>query len=129
MRRALAGATIAPPDRWRPAMTALPGTETMRTHTVAGGGGLRLHVGEWGAVDGPAILLIHGWPQTHLCWARQYESALADEFRLIAYDLRGHGMSEAPLAAEHYTDDRLWADDIAAIIDALALDRSVLVGW
>ena len=110
-------------------MTAVPGTETMRTHTVAGGGGLRLHVREWGPVDRPAILLIHGWSQNHLCWARQYESALADEFRLIAFDLRGHGMSEAPLAGEHYTDDRLWADDIAAIIDSLGLEQTLLVGW
>ena len=61
--------------------------------------------------------------------AKQYESALADEFRLVAYDLRGHGMSEAPLEPEHYTDGELWADDVAAIIDELRLDRPVLVGW
>jgi pimeloyl-ACP methyl ester carboxylesterase len=60
---------------------------------------------------------------------RQYESALDDEFRLVAYDLRGHGMSEAPLEPEHYTDEKLWADDVAAIIDELRLDRPVLVGW
>ena len=65
----------------------------------------------------------------HLCWARQYESALADEFRIVAYDLRGHGMSEAPLEPERYTDGRLWAADLAAIIDHLRLDRPVLVGW
>ncbi len=53
----------------------------------------------------------------------------AGEFRLVAYDLRGHGMSEAPLEPEHYTDGALWADDVAAIIDALRLDRPVLVGW
>jgi pimeloyl-ACP methyl ester carboxylesterase len=110
-------------------MTTVAGSETTRIHTVAGGGGLRLHVREWGPVDGPAILLIHGWSQNHLCWARQYESALAGEFRLVAYDLRGHGMSEAPLEPEHYTDERLWADDVAAIIDTLALDRPLLVGW
>ena len=51
------------------------------------------------------------------------------EFRLVAYDLRGHGMSEAPLEPEHYTDGRLWADDVAAIIEQLRLDRPVLVGW
>ena len=79
--------------------------------------------------DGPPILFIHGWSQNHLCWAKQYESALADEFRLVAYDLRGHGMSEAPLEPEHYTDGKLWADDVAAIIDELRLDRPVLVGW
>jgi pimeloyl-ACP methyl ester carboxylesterase len=101
----------------------------MKTHAVRGGGGLRLHVREWGKADGPPILLIHGWSQNHLCWAKQYESALAGEFRLVAYDLRGHGMSEAPLEPEHYTEDKLWADDVAAIIGELGLDRTVLVGW
>jgi non-heme chloroperoxidase len=101
----------------------------MKTHTVRGGGGLRLHVREWGKADGPPILFIHGWSQNHLCWVKQYESTLADELRLVAYDLRGHGMSEAPLEPEHYTDGRLWADDVAAIIDRLAIDRPVLVGW
>jgi non-heme chloroperoxidase len=47
----------------------------------------------------------------------------------VAYDLRGHGMSAAPLDPEHYTDGRLWADDVAAIIQQLRLDRPVLVGW
>jgi len=104
-------------------------TSSMKTHTVRGGGGLRLHVREWGKPDAPPILFIHGWSQNHLCWAKQYESSLADEFRLVAYDLRGHGMSEAPLEPEHYTTDELWADDVAAIIDELRLDRPVLVGW
>ncbi len=102
---------------------------TTKIHTVRGGGGLRLHVREWGRADGPAILFIHGWSQNHLCWANQYESALADEFRLVAYDLRGHGMSAAPLEPEHYTDGELWADDVAAILDQLSIDQPVLVGW
>jgi pimeloyl-ACP methyl ester carboxylesterase len=104
-------------------------TGRMKVHEVRGGGGLRLHVREWGRPDGTPILFIHGWSQNHLCWAKQYESELADEFRLVAYDLRGHGMSEAPLEPEHYTDGVLWADDVAAIVDALGLDRTVLVGW
>jgi non-heme chloroperoxidase len=104
-------------------------TGRMKVHAVRGGGGLRLHVREWGKADGPPILFIHGWSQNHLCWARQYESALADEFRLVAYDLRGHGMSEAPVEPGHYTDGKLWAEDVAAIIGELYLDRPVLVGW
>jgi non-heme chloroperoxidase len=104
-------------------------TGPMTIHTVQGGGGLRLHVREWGRPDGPPILFIHGWSQSHLCWAKQYQSALAEEFRLVAYDLRGHGMSEAPLEPGHYTDAKLWADDVAAIIEQLGLDRPVLVGW
>jgi pimeloyl-ACP methyl ester carboxylesterase len=104
-------------------------TGRMRKHTVRGGGGLRLHVREWGREEGPAILFIHGWSQNHLCWAMQYESALTDAFRLVAYDLRGHGMSEAPLGPEYYAEAGLWADDLAAIMDELGLERSVLVGW
>jgi non-heme chloroperoxidase len=103
--------------------------QRVTTHTVEGGGGLRLHVREWGRTDGPPILFIHGWSSNHLCWAKQYGSALTDEFRLVAYDLRGHGMSEAPPEPEHYTYGELWADDVAAIIDQLQLNRPVLVGW
>jgi non-heme chloroperoxidase len=104
-------------------------TERVEIHTVKGGGGLRLHVREWGNPEGPPVLFVHGWSQNHLCWAKQYESALTGEFRLVAYDLRGHGMSEAPLEAEHYTDGALWAEDLAAIVETLRLDRPVLVGW
>jgi non-heme chloroperoxidase len=125
-------------DRRRREMTTItqPGslgeqkpTEPMTVHTVQGGGGLRLHVREWGRADGPPILLIHGISASHLCWARQYQSKLAKEFRLVAYDLRGHGMSQAPLEPEHYTNAKLWADDVAAIIQQLGLERPVLVGW
>jgi pimeloyl-ACP methyl ester carboxylesterase len=101
----------------------------MKTHQVAGGGGLRLHVAEWGRADGPAVLFLHGWSQCLLCWEKQYASALADDFRLVALDLRGHGLSQAPLEAAHYTDPQLWADDTAAAIARLQLDRPVLVGW
>jgi non-heme chloroperoxidase len=107
-------------------MTTVAQTSTI--HEVQGGG-LRLHVREWGNPDEPPVVFIHGLSQSHLCWARQYQSSLANEFRLVAYDLRGHGMSQAPLEPEHYTDATLWADDLAAIIDQLGLDRPVLVGW
>jgi len=101
----------------------------MKAHTVRGGGGLGLHVREWGPEDGPPIVFVHGWSQNHLCWRKQVESPLAQEFRLVAFDLRGHGMSEAPLEPERYTDAGLWADDLSAILDELELVRPVLVGW
>jgi pimeloyl-ACP methyl ester carboxylesterase len=113
-------------------MTALtePKPSTLiTTHTMPGGGGLRLHVREWGRADGPPILFLHGWSQSHLSWHMQYESELADEFRLVAFDLRGHGMSEAPLGPQHYTHPGLWAYDLAAIVEELELERPVLVGW
>ena len=101
----------------------------MKIHTVHGGGGLRLHVREWGRPAGPPIVFIHGLSQSHLCWHRQVESPLGDEFRLIAFDLRGHGMSDAPLQSQHYTHAGPWAYDLAAVIEELELERPVLVGW
>lgn len=98
-------------------------------HTIRGGGDLRLHVREWGNSAGTPILLIHGWSGSHMAWRYQYESELNGEFRLVALDLRGHGMSDAPLEVENYSDSQLWADDIAAVIEELNLARPVLVGW
>jgi pimeloyl-ACP methyl ester carboxylesterase len=54
-------------------------------------------------------------------------SDLADDYRLVALDLRGHGLSEIP--PEGYDDTRLWADDLNAVIQALGLDQPVLCGW
>jgi pimeloyl-ACP methyl ester carboxylesterase len=54
---------------------------------------------------------------------------LADEFRLVALDNRGHGMSDKPLDNDNYSEAQLWADDIAAVIRELRLGRPVLVGW
>jgi non-heme chloroperoxidase len=88
-----------------------------------------LHVREWGRPDAPPILFVHGWSQHHLAWRHQFESALAGKFRLVALDLRGHGMSEAPTQVEAYTDGDLWAADIAAIIEQRELVQPVLVSW
>jgi pimeloyl-ACP methyl ester carboxylesterase len=97
--------------------------------TVTGGGGLKLNVMEWGNPAGPPILFIHGWSQCYLCWEKQIESDLAREFRLVAFDIRGHGKSEAPFGKAVYQDSQLWADDVAAVIRTLALQRPVLAGW
>ena len=103
--------------------------EPIATREVRGGGGLRLHVREWGDREGPPILLIHGWSQSQLCWARLVAGGLAEDFHLVTFDLRGHGMSEKPTDAEHYRDPQLWADDVAAVIDGSGLDRPVVVAW
>jgi non-heme chloroperoxidase len=69
----------------------------MSIHTITGGGGLQLAVHEYGQPHGKPILLIHGFTQCHMVWSKQYHSALADEFRLLCCDNRGHGMSAKPL--------------------------------
>ena len=99
----------------------------MTVHTVQGGGGLRLHVREWGRADGPPILFIHGISASHLCWARQYQSTLAKEFRLVAWTCAAACPRHPRAGALHQRP--AGADDVAAIIQQLGLDRPVLVGW
>ncbi|MEO1199104.1 MAG: alpha/beta hydrolase [Pseudomonadota bacterium] len=101
----------------------------MTVHEVTGGGGVKLHVREFGQPDGPEIVLIHGWSQHHMCWFKQTDSSLAETFRIIALDLRSHGMSDAPRGKEHYTDGDLWADDVHAVLTHLNLKAPVLSGW
>lgn len=99
----------------------------MKTHTIAGGGGVQLHVVEAGEPGSRSVLFLHGFSQSSLAWSRQLDSDLARDHHLVAMDLRGHGLSEKPRDA--YGDSRLWADDVRAVIDALNLDRPVLSGW
>jgi non-heme chloroperoxidase len=99
----------------------------MNNVTITGGGGTRLHAIDAGNTNGKPIVFIHGFSQSALSWIRQFDSSLADDFRLVAMDLRGHGLSEKP--REGYADSRLWADDVYALIKALDLDHPILCGW
>jgi non-heme chloroperoxidase len=101
----------------------------IRAREVVAPDGVRLHVREAGPETAPAILFIHGWSQSWMSWVRQLESELAERFRLVAFDLRGHGMSDEPRVPEAYTEARRWADDVDTLITELELDRPILVGW
>jgi non-heme chloroperoxidase len=103
--------------------------EPVRDYNIRGGGGVTLHAHEWGRPDGPAILFVHGWSQCDMCWDAQVRSPLAERFRMVTFDNRGHGMSEKPPGGGCYADERLWADDVAAVIEQINLDRPVLVAW
>jgi pimeloyl-ACP methyl ester carboxylesterase len=103
-------ASSEPPD--------LPGVE----HLYVRANGVRQHVAVAGAPDAPAIVLVHGWPQNWWCW-RGVIPVLAERFRVVAPDLRGHGWSEAP--AEGYEKARL-AQDVLALADELEIER---FGW
>jgi len=91
--------------------------------------GLSISAQEWGNPNGPGIVFIHGFSQSNLSWMRQTDSDLAREFHIVTYDLRGHGNSDKPLEAARYRDDKAWADEVQAVIDAAGLKRPVLVGW
>jgi non-heme chloroperoxidase len=99
----------------------------MKSHYVTGGGGTRLHVIETGNPIGRPILFIHGLSQCWRSWSRQLTSDLAKDHRLLAMDLRGHGLSEKPRDA--YRDSKLWADDVNAVVQSLSLEQPILSGW
>lgn len=105
---------------------AAPALARSETHEPAGRyvevGALRLHYLEAG--DGPAVVLLHGWPQTSHAWRGTIER-LKGRFRLIAPDLRGIGRSDRP--ASGY-DKRSIAGDVAGLIERLAGDRAAVVG-
>ncbi|HEX9055118.1 MAG TPA: alpha/beta fold hydrolase, partial [Gemmatimonadales bacterium] len=73
--------------------------------------------------DGPAILFIHGYPLDHTIWSPQLEAL--DGWRRIAPDLRGMGQSDAPDLGYSMAT---YASDLAALLDALGVERVVLCG-
>jgi non-heme chloroperoxidase len=97
--------------------------------TVKTPDGLTISAQEWGNPAGPEILFIHGFSQSHLSWMRQVDSDLAKDFRIITYDLRGHGNSDKPLDPARYRDSKAWGDEVQAVIDTAGLKHPVLVGW
>jgi non-heme chloroperoxidase len=99
----------------------------MQSLMVTGSRGTQLHVIHAGNSRGPPIVFIHGFCQSALAWTRQLNSRLTEKYRLVAVDLRGHGLSDKP--REGYADSRSWADDLQAVIQALDLDHPILCGW
>ena len=92
------------------------------THRWVDAEGLSVHVAEAGS--GPPLVLLHGWPQHWYCWHRVVPQ-LAQHYRLVMPDLRGHGWTDAP--ASGYDKEQL-ASDLLATLDALELDSVGLVG-
>jgi haloacetate dehalogenase len=76
------------------------------------------------AGEGPLMVLLHGWPQTSLCW-RHVMPALAEHFHVVAPDLRGYGRTDKPVG--DYSKRRM-AQDIRELVDALGYDELRLVG-
>lgn len=101
----------------------------MRTWQARSTDGTRLHVREHGPEHAPPIVFVHGWSQCHLTWKKQLESELARDYRLIAFDLRGHGMSDVPAEHEAYIRGQRWAEDVHAVIEQSGAQGALLVGW
>ena len=89
--------------------------------------GITLSVQEAGT--GPALILLHGYPQNGMCWAK-VAPALARHFRVLIPDLRGYGQSDAPPDdVWHSTySKRTMARDITGMMDALGITRADVLG-
>jgi pimeloyl-ACP methyl ester carboxylesterase len=91
--------------------------------------GVKLATYEFGNPDGLELVLIHGFAQAHLCFAPQFDSELLRQFRIVAFDHRGHGASDKPDDPKAYQAPDVWAKDVTAVLDANKLKRPVLCGW
>jgi pimeloyl-ACP methyl ester carboxylesterase len=89
--------------------------------------GVRIHYEVEGA--GPPLVMLHGFYGTMLDWYEyEYVEALKDDFQLILIDQRGHGISDKPHESEKYTA-KLFADDVVAVLDELAIEEFNVYGF
>src|SRR3954451_17692682 len=96
---------------------------TQRRFTVADGVALNVSIGG----SGRPIVLLHGFPQTHLMW-RHVAADLASDHTVICPDLRGYGDSDKPADTGDTYAKRTMAHDVVAAARALGHDRFALAG-
>jgi haloacetate dehalogenase len=96
----------------------------MKTERIEGADGVVLNVAVEGS--GPAIVLLHGFPQTHLMW-RHVAPRLAEDHTVICPDLRGYGESDKPAGVNAYAK-REMARDVLAVSERLGFSNFALVG-
>jgi len=99
------------------------GFETRRIATS----GAEIHLRLGGS--GPPLLLLHGYPQTHVIW-HKVAPALAERFTVVAADLRGYGDSSKPPGGERHENyaKRAMAQDQVEVMAALGFERFSVVG-
>jgi haloacetate dehalogenase len=104
-------------------VTPIPG---FRTERLPGADGTRINVAVGG--HGSPVVLLHGFPQTHLMW-RHVAPDLAADHLVICPDLRGYGASDKPADSGGSTySKRTMAADVVAVARHLGADRFALVG-
>ena len=94
--------------------------------TITTADGVQLYYKDWGPKDGPVVTFSHGWPLNSDSWESQMLFLASEGYRVVAHDRRGHGRSSQPWGGndmDHY------ADDLAAVIEALDLKDVTLVGF
>ncbi|MFN7939790.1 MAG: alpha/beta hydrolase [Bryobacteraceae bacterium] len=86
--------------------------------------GTRIYYKDWG--NGQPVVLSHGWPLNADSWESQMMHLASNGFRVIAHDRRGHGRSSQPW---HGNEMNTYADDLAAVMDALDLKDAIVMGF
>lgn len=101
-----------------------------KQYSITAPDGVKLAVQESGNPDGLPIVFIHGLLGSHLNWEKQISDAqLQQRYRLITFDMRGHGLSDKPEQESAYRDGKRWADDLRAVINQRHANKPLLVGW
>src|ERR671939_133056 len=95
----------------------------MSSTTITTKDGTEIYYKDWG--KGPVVTFSHGWPLNSDAWDGQMFFLAQNGFRVVAHDRRGHGRSSQPFSGN---DMDGYADDLAAVIEALDLKDAVLVG-
>lgn len=88
--------------------------------------GIELDVVDTGPRDGPVLIFLHGFPESHRTWRHQI-AHLSTRYRCIAPDQRGYRGSSKPAGVESYTPDKL-VGDVFLLADALGVERFTIVG-
>ncbi|OYD72904.1 UNVERIFIED_ORG: non-heme chloroperoxidase [Burkholderia sp. CF145] len=91
--------------------------------TITTRDGTQIYYKDWGS--GSPVVFSHGWPLDADAWDAQMLFLLQNGFRVIAHDRRGHGRSDQP---SNGNDMDTYADDLAALLDALDIQGATLVG-
>jgi non-heme chloroperoxidase len=91
--------------------------------TITTKDGTQLYYKDWG--EGQPVVFSHGWPLSADAWDSQMLYLASRGFRVVAHDRRGHGRSSQPWQGN---DMDTYADDLAALVDALSLRDAIHVG-
>jgi pimeloyl-ACP methyl ester carboxylesterase len=87
--------------------------------------GANIHYVDGGNPSGTPVLFLHGFPFSHAMWRAQLEAVGEENFRAMAYDIRGHGQSD--VGDGQYTIES-HVDDLVAFLDHMKISRVIVVG-
>ncbi len=89
--------------------------------------GLELHTIVAGPLDGPLVVLLHGFPECWYTWRKQIKPLVEAGYRVVVPDQRGYNLSDKPRGIHHYRVDAL-AADVVELIRSFGREQAIVVG-